>query len=87
MEVDHLPFWCVLIKRKTFTRVGQYLEEAFIHYGSDNWFCLQAAQKGLVCVWVQDAYLEHEHHGSGLIQHWKDHDDMVMQRKARKLKL
>jgi len=85
MEVDHLPFWCVLVKRKAFDAAG-YLDEAFIHYGSDNWFCWTIAQHGMTCAWVKDVFLEHEHHGSGMIQEWKDHDDLVMKRKARRLR-
>ena len=77
---DHLPFWCVLIKREVFNRVG-YLEESFIHYGSDNIMCWEAAKKGQVCIWVKDVFLKHTHHGSGMQQEWKDLDDLTMQRR------
>lgn len=81
--VDHLPFWCVLIKREVFNRVG-YLDESFIHYGSDNIVCWEAARRGLQCIWVKDVFLKHEHHGSGLIQEWKDHDDLIMQKRGKR---
>jgi GT2 family glycosyltransferase len=82
-EVNHLPFWCVLVKREAFDRVG-YLDERLIHYGSDNVFCWKSAERGQICVWVRDVFLKHQHHGSGLIQEWKDHDDLVIQSKMHK---
>lgn len=74
--VDHLPFWCVLVKEAVTGRIG-HLDERFIHYGSDNYYCQVAKQAGYQCVWVRDVYLKHTHHGSGLITHWKEHDDLI----------
>lgn len=83
--VDHLPFWCVLVKRELIDKIG-VLDEAFIHYGSDNHYCRRAAANGYHSVWVRDAYLKHTHHGSGLIFEWKEHDDAVWEKKRRGLR-
>jgi len=83
--VDHLPFWCVLVRKTLVDQIG-YLDEAFIHYGSDNFYCKLARRAGYESVWVRDVYLEHEHHGSGLITEWKEHDDQVWLRKRRSLR-
>lgn len=80
--VDHLPFWCALVRRAVVDAIG-YLDEAFIHYGSDNYYCRQAAAAGWRSVWVRDVFLKHTHHGSGLITHWKEHDDLVWAKKKR----
>ena len=81
-EVDHLPFWCVLVKRALVEQIG-YLDEAFIHYGSDNYYCKLAQRHGYKSVWVRDVFLKHTHHGSGLIFKWKEHDDLVWNDKQR----
>jgi len=83
--VDHLPFWCVLVKRDVVDQIG-YLDEAFIHYGSDNYYCKMAAKAGYKTVWVRDVFLKHTHHGSGLIFEWKEHDDLVWASKKRLLR-
>lgn len=83
--VDHLPFWCVLVRRDVVDRIG-YLDEAFIHYGSDNYYCKLAAKAGYKTVWVRDVFLKHTHHGSGLIFEWKEHDDLVWASKRRLLR-
>ena len=83
MEVDHLPFWCVLIKRAVIDKIG-LLDEDFIHYGSDNYYSKCATRAGFKSVWVQDVFLKHTHHGSGLIFKWKEHDDYVWTRKRRR---
>jgi len=77
--VDHLPFWCVLVKRRLTESIG-YLDERFAHYGSDNYYCQMAKKVGLQCAWVRDVYLKHTHHGSGLVHRWKEIDDLVWQR-------
>jgi len=84
-EVDHLPFWCVLVKQALVDQIG-YLDEAFIHYGSDNYYCKTAERAGYKSVWVRDVYLKHTHHGSGLIFKWKEHDDLVWSSKKRFLR-
>jgi GT2 family glycosyltransferase len=80
--VDHLPFWCVLVKQALVEQIG-YLDEAFIHYGSDNHYCQMARRAGCESVWVRDVFLKHEHHGSGLITEWKEHDDAVWSAKHK----
>lgn len=84
-EVDNLPFWCVLIKRSVIKRLG-VLDEAFIHYASDNHYCARVRKAGLKCIWVRDVWISHQHHGSGLKFDWKLHDEEIWERKARRLK-
>ena len=71
-----LSFWCVLIRRATLNAVG-LLDERFVHYCSDNAFCVQARKKGWSAVWVRSVYLEHTHHGSGLQGKWKQQDQRL----------
>ena len=77
--VKQLSFWCVLLKRKMFDELG-LLDERFIHYASDNEYCMRATRAGWKCVWIKDVYLYHQHHGSGLIQKWKSHDHAILRR-------
>jgi GT2 family glycosyltransferase len=83
--VSHVPFWCALIRRQLIDKIGM-LDEAFIHYASDNWYCDTAKRAGWKCVWCKDVYLGHKQHGSGLIEAWKIHDVEVYAQKARGLK-
>ena len=80
--VGHLPFWCVLIKRKVIARLG-LLDEAFIHYASDNWYCDQLIKAGMKSVWVRDVFLMHRHHGSGLIEKWRLYDQGIYAKRCR----
>ena len=77
--VSQLSFWCVLLKRQMIDQLG-LLDERFIHYCSDNEYCLRAIKKGWRCVWVKSVYLEHRHHGSGLRSQWKVHDQRLLAR-------
>jgi GT2 family glycosyltransferase len=77
--VRQLSFWCVLIRRRVIREIG-ILDERFIHYCSDNEYCIRAARKGWRCVWVRSVYLEHIHHGSGLRSAWKQRDQHELQR-------
>lgn len=77
--VDHVPFWCALIKRQVITDLG-LLDERFIHYASDNYFCALANKRGWRCIWVRDVFIDHQHHGSGLITTWKEQDEITWQR-------
>lgn len=72
-EVKQLSFWCVLFKREMLDELG-LLDEAFIHYCSDTWYCNVMRQKGWKCVWAKAVFLEHRHHGSGIPGDWKNHD-------------
>lgn len=83
-NVHMLPFWCVLIKRAVFDEIG-LLDEDFIHYSSDTWFCRLARRAGYRVIWDKSVYLEHDHQGSGLIKEWRIHDREVLVRKGRKL--
>lgn len=78
--VRQLPFWCVLIRRELLDAIG-LLDEQFVHYGSDNWFCAQANEAGWKCVWVRDVYLEHRHHGSGQIKEWYKRDQKLLRQR------
>lgn len=77
--VRQLPFWCVLIRRQMLDEIG-LLDERFIHYCSDNEYCLRATRNKWGCVWVKGVYLEHKHHGSGLRMAWRDHDQAEFKR-------
>jgi len=77
--VEQLSFWCVLIKSTVIDQIG-ILDKRFIHYASDNEYCIRARKHGFKIVWVKDVYLEHVGHGSGLIQKWKVHDHRELNR-------
>jgi GT2 family glycosyltransferase len=59
--VSHLAFFCVLIKREVFNKVGT-LDEDFPHYGSDTEFCWRANHAGYESVWARHVYVDHEVH-------------------------
>lgn len=80
--INHLPFWCVLIKRSVVSRLG-LLDEAFIHYASDSWYCDQVKRAGLKSIWVRDVYLEHRKHGSNLISKWRKRDQALYRRRKK----
>jgi GT2 family glycosyltransferase len=83
MVVKHIPFWCALVKRAVIDKIG-LMDEAFIHYASDNDYCDRARRAGFQCVWVMDSYLRHQQHGSGLIEEWKLHDQRLYGRRKGK---
>lgn len=83
--VRQLPFWCVLLKRSMINKIG-LLDEIFIHYASDNWYCVVANKAGFKCVWVKDVWLDHKHKGSGLQSKWKKHDHTILRRKMASLR-
>lgn len=76
--VPHLPFWCVLVKKQLFAQLGP-LDERFIHYSSDTWYCAKAIKAHWKCVWVKFVYLWHHHQGSGFQNQWKVHDTQVLE--------
>lgn len=80
--VNHVPFWCVLMKRSTINRLG-LLDEAFIHYASDSYYCDLVKKAGLKSIWVRDVYLEHKKHGSRLISKWRKRDQGLYRRRTR----
>lgn len=80
--VDRLPFWCVLIRRKLLDTIG-LLDEDFIHYGGDYYYCMQARKAGWRCIWVRGVYLKHQQRGSGLIAEWWKTDHMLLAQKMR----
>lgn len=80
--VEQISFWCVLLKREMLSKLG-LLDEAFIHYCSDNWYCHVMNKKGWRCVWVKSVYLEHEHRGSGMQSKWRKHDRTLYFKRLR----
>lgn len=74
--VKQISFWCVLMKREMLNQLG-LLDEAFIHYCSDNWYCLVMRRKGWKCIWAKAVYLHHRKHGSGLQREWRNHDRKI----------
>ena len=78
-KCEQLSFWCVLIKRAVIEQIG-ILDERFIHYASDNEYCIRAKRKGWKIVWVKDVFLKHVGHGSGLQGKWKQQDHHELNR-------
>ncbi|MGD8501657.1 MAG: hypothetical protein PVJ86_13480 [Phycisphaerales bacterium] len=74
--VRQVSFWCVLIKRAVIDDIG-LLDEAMIHYCSDNWYCDLMHKRGWKCVWAKAVYLKHRQHGSGMKTEWRDHDRRI----------
>lgn len=81
--VRQLSFWCVLMKRAMIDELG-LLDEAFIHYRSDNWYCHVMKRKGWKCVWARAVFLKHRHHGSGMRGKWRSHDKAIYDERMRK---
>lgn len=73
MAVGHISFWCVLMKRAMLDSIG-LLDEAFIHYNSDSWYCVMMKRTGWKAIWVKSVWLKHKKHGSGKIVKWREHD-------------
>lgn len=80
IKANTVPFWCALIKRDVLSKLGP-LDEDFIHYSSDTWYCIRARKAGWRSVWVKAVYLWHEHEGSGFRMEWKEHDSETFKRK------
>jgi len=80
--VDQISFWCVLLKREMIKDLG-VLDEAFIHYCSDNWYCHVMSRSNWKCVWVKSVYLEHAHRGSGMQSKWRKHDRALFFRRLK----
>ena len=80
--VDQLPFWCVLIRRILLDTIG-LLDEEFVHYGSDNYYCRQARKAGWLCVWVREVYLKHQHRVGGRVVEWSKSDQALLTQKMR----
>lgn len=78
-----VPFWCVVIRPPLIEKLG-LLDERFIHYSSDTWYCRRSRQLGYLVVWDRSVYLWHEHQGSGLIKEWRIHDRDVLVKLGRK---
>ena len=53
-----LTFSCAVIKREVFEVIG-YMDEDFIHFGSDTDFCMRARKAGFTLIWVRDVYAQH----------------------------
>ena len=71
--VKQFSFWCVLMKREMLNELG-LMDEEFIHYCSDNWYCEVMRRKGWKCVWAKAVFLVHQKHGSGMQAKWRAHD-------------
>jgi GT2 family glycosyltransferase len=78
-KCEQLSFWCVVIKRAVIDKIG-ILDERFIHYASDNEYCMRAIKKGWQIIWVKDVFLKHVGHGSGLQTKWKQQDHHELNR-------
>jgi len=80
--VKQISFWCVLMKREMLNDLG-LLDEAFIHYCSDNWYCCVMRRKGWKCIWAKAVFLGHQKHGSGMQAKWRAHDRKEYFRRLR----
>ena len=80
--VPQISFWCVLMKRKMLNELG-LLDEVFIHYCSDNYYCYIMRKKNWKCVWAKAVYLKHRGHGSGIPGKWRTHDRKIYFKRIR----
>lgn len=83
LAVKMIPFWCVVIKGEVVDRLG-LLDERFIHYSSDTWYCKDVIRAGWECVWVKAAFLQHTFEGSGFQEEWRRHDTRVTRLRERR---
>jgi len=81
--VNQISFWCVLMKRAMLNELG-YLDEAFIHYCSDNYYCFMMRRKGWRCVWAKAVYLQHAKGESGFQKKWRDLDRKIYFKRLKK---
>jgi GT2 family glycosyltransferase len=81
--VNQISFWCVLLKREMIDQIG-ILDEAFIHYCSDNWYCHTMRKHKWQCVWAKAVFLKHHKHKSGIQSKWKNLDRTEYFRRLRK---
>lgn len=58
MEVDQLSWFCVVIKRMVFEKLG-FLNEIYWHAGADNEKNDEIRAAGWKLVWVKDVYIHH----------------------------
>jgi GT2 family glycosyltransferase len=80
VEIPRGAWFCVVIKRKAFEKLG-YLDERFSHYGSDGDFSFRAREKGLKTICVKDVYVHHDL--AKPVQPWWREDSDKMKRKWR----
>lgn len=80
--VRQASFWCVLMKREMLNELG-LLDEAFIHYCSDNWYCAVMRRKRWQCVWAKAVFLVHQRHGSRFRGKWRAHDRKIYYKRQR----
>lgn len=79
--VKQVPFWCALFKSEMIDAIG-LLDEAFIHYASDNWYCRGTMRRaGWKCAWCKDVFLVHRKHGSGRHNAWRKHDHALFHKR------
>ena len=80
--VEQVSFWCVLMKREMLNQLG-LLDEAFIHYCSDNWYCAVMRRRKWQCVWAKAVFLVHQRHGSKFQGKWRAHDRKIYYKRQR----
>jgi len=78
IEVGHVAFFCTLIRRRALEDV-KYLDEKFIHYGSDVDVQWRAKRHGWKSVWVRHVYVYHDL--GDFIQPWKNIDQETFDRR------
>lgn len=83
-EVEHLSFWCVLIRHEVLDELG-LLDEAYIHYASDFDYCDRARARGWRLLLDRDVALAHALAGSGTQHGWRGHDLSLYQYRCKKV--
>jgi len=76
--IPNMSFFCVVIKRTLMEDIG-LLDESYIHYGSDNDYCMRANARGWKFAWVQDVYAHHT--STPYIAKWKTPDQALYQKR------
>ena len=74
-QVDHLAFFCVVIRAILCQAVG-LLDERYIHYGSDVDYQWRAREFGYKAVWAQHVYVKHP--VRPFLEPWRSQDAKVM---------
>ena len=76
--IPNMSFFCVVIKRTLMEDIG-LLDEDYIHYGSDNDYCMRATLRGWKFAWVQDVYVTHT--STPYIKKWKVPDQALYRKR------
>ena len=76
--IPNMSFFVAVIKRTLMEDIG-LLDEDYIHYGSDNDYCMRANARGWKFAWVQDVYAYHT--STPYVKKWKTRDQALYQKR------